>query len=329
MPRLGQLDVWMAQNRLGEKAALICGSVAYDTILQFQDRFKSHILPDKIHILNVSFLVPDMRREFGGCAANIAYSLKLLGDRGVPMATAGHDFAPYAERMAAQGIPVDHIKVVEGTFTAQAFITTDLDDNQITAFHPGAMQHAHLNRVSDAGSSIALGIVAPDGRQAMIEHAAQFAAAKIPFIFDPGQGLPMFGAEELKTFIAQARWVAVNDYEWGLLQQRTGFTVSDITAQVEALVVTRGAEGSVIYAGGETLNVPCVTPKAVVDPTGCGDAYRAGLIHGLLRGLDWETTGRVASLMGAIKIESRGPQNHRFTQAEFNRRYRDSFGQSL
>ena len=319
----------MAQNPLGEKAALICGSVAYDTILQFQDRFKSHILPDKIHILNVSFLVPDMRREFGGCAANIAYSLKLLGDRGVPMATAGHDFAPYAERMAAQGIPGDHIKVVEGTFTAQAFITTDLDDNQITAFHPGAMQHAHLNRVSDVGSAVTLGIVAPDGRQAMIEHAAQFAAANIPFIFDPGQGLPMFGAEELKTFIAQARWVAVNDYEWGLLQQRTGFTVSDITAQAEALVVTRGAEGSVIYAGGNTWNVPCVTPKAVVDPTGCGDAYRAGLIHGLLRGLDWETTGRVASLMGAIKIESRGPQNHSFTQAEFNRRYRDSFGQSL
>ncbi len=319
----------MAQHRSSDKAALICGSVAYDTILQFQDRFKSHILPDKIHILNVSFLVPDMRREFGGCAANIAYSLKLLGDRGVPMATAGHDFAPYAERMSQAGIPLDHIKVVEGTFTAQAFITTDLDDNQITAFHPGAMQHAHLNRVSDAGSAVALGIVAPDGRRAMIEHAAQFAAAKIPFIFDPGQGLPMFGPEDLKTFIAQARWVAVNDYEWGLLQQRTGFTVSDVTAQVEALVVTRGAEGSVIYTAGATLNVPCAKPQAVVDPTGCGDAYRAGLIHGLLRGMDWETTGRVASLMGAIKIESRGPQNHRFTPAEFNRRYRDSFGQSL
>ena len=323
------LDVRMVQDRLDGKAALICGSVAYDTILQFQDRFKSHILPDKIHILNVSFLVPDMRREFGGCAANIAYSLNLLGDRGVPMAAAGHDFAPYARRMAAQGIPVDHIRVVDETFTAQAFITTDLDDNQITAFHPGAMQHAHLNRVSDAGSGIALGIVAPDGRQAMIEHAAQFAAAKIPFIFDPGQGMPMFGGEELKTFIAQARWVAVNDYEWGLLQQKTGFTVSDITAQVEALVVTRGAEGSIVYTKAKSLTVPCAAPKAVVDPTGCGDAYRAGLIHGLLHGLDWETTGRVASLMGAIKIESRGPQNHEFTRAEFGRRYRDNFGQTL
>jgi adenosine kinase len=316
----------MAQDRSSGKAALICGSVAYDTILQFPDRFKSHILPDKIHILNVSFLVPEMRREFGGCAANIAYSLKLLGDRGVPMATAGHDFAPYRERLVALGIAVEHIKVVDGTFTAQAFITTDLDDNQITAFHPGAMQHAHLNQVSDAGSEITLGIVAPDGRQAMIEHAAQFAAAKIPFIFDPGQGMPMFGAEDLKTFIAQARWVTVNDYEWGLLQQKTGLTVSDITAQVDALVVTQGAEGSIIYTQGRTLTVPCAKPKAVVDPTGCGDAYRAGLIHGLLRGLDWETTGRMASLMGAIKIESRGPQNHGFSAAEFDRRYRENFG---
>src|ERR1700685_573459 len=247
----------MVPDRSSEKAALICGSVAYDTILQFQDRFKSHILPDKIHILNVSFLVPDMRREFGGCAANHASRLKLLGDRGVPMATAGRDSAPYAERMAAQGIPVDHIKVVEGTFTAQAFITTDLDDNQITAFHPGAMQHAHLNRVSDAGSGVMLGIVAPDGRQAMIEHAAQFAAAKIPFIFDPGQGMPMFGAEELKTFIAQARWVAVNDYEWGMLQQKTGFAVSDITAQVDALIVTLGSEGSVIHTKDGTYAIPC------------------------------------------------------------------------
>jgi adenosine kinase len=309
-----------------EKSALICGSVAYDTILQFPDRFKSHILPDKIHILNVSFLVPEMRREFGGCATNIAYSLKLLGDVGVPMAAAGHDFGPYRERLQALGIPVDFIKVVDGTFTAQAFITTDLDDNQITAFHPGAMQHAHLNQVSQAGPGIALGIVSPDGRQAMIEHAAQFAAAGIPFIFDPGQGMPMFGAEELKTFIGQARWVTVNDYEWGLLQQKTGLSVSDITAQVEALVVTRGAEGSVVYTRDATLSVPCAKPGAVVDPTGCGDAYRAGLIHGLLHGFDWERTARIASLMGAVKIECRGPQNHRFTQAQFERRYRENFG---
>jgi adenosine kinase len=316
----------MAQNVSHDKAALICGSVAYDTILLFPDRFKSHILPDKIHILNVSFLVPEMRREFGGCAANIAYGLKLLGDRGIAMATAGHDFAPYKERMLAQGIPVEHIKIVEGTYTAQAFITTDLDDNQITAFHPGAMQYAHLNKVSDAGAGVALGIVAPDGRQAMIQHAAQFAAAGIPFIFDPGQGMPMFGDDDLRTFIAQASWVTLNDYEWGLLQQKTGLSGAEVTAQVEALIVTHGAEGSVIHTKGRTLRIPCAKPRAVVDPTGCGDAYRAGLIHGLLRGLDWETIGRTASLMGAIKIESRGPQNHVFTQADFDRRYRENFG---
>jgi adenosine kinase len=292
----------------------------------FKDRFKSHILADKLHVLNVSFLVPDMRREFGGCAANIAYGLSLLGDRGIAMATVGEDFPPYREHLAAQGIPLEHIKVIKGTYTAQAFITTDLDDNQITAFHPGAMQQAHLNRVTDAGGGIALGIVAPDGRQAMIEHAAQFAAARIPFIFDPGQGLPMFGAAELKTFIAQARWVAVNDYEWGMLQEKTGFSAEDIAAQVEALVVTLGAEGSLIYTQGRKLTIPSARPKTVVDPTGCGDAYRAGLIHGLLRGLDWERIGRMASLMGALKIESLGPQNYRFTPAEFDQRLEHAFG---
>jgi adenosine kinase len=316
----------MTQISSRAATALICGSVAYDTILLFPDRFKAHILPDKLHILNVSFLVPEMRREFGGCAANIAYGLSLLGDRGIAMATAGHDFAPYRERMVSQGMSVEHIKVIDDTFTAQAFITTDLDDNQITAFHPGAMQYAHLNKVADAGSGVALGIVSPDGRQAMIEHAAQFAAASIPFIFDPGQGLPMFGAEELKIFIAQARWVAVNDYEWGMLQQKTGLSAAEIASQVEALIVTQGAEGSIIYTEGRMLTIPCAKPKAVVDPTGCGDAYRAGLIHGLLRGLDWETIGRTASLMGAIKIESRGPQNHHFTRADFDGRYRDNFG---
>src|SRR5580692_1495760 len=243
----------MAQKLARGTTALICGPVAYDTILVFPDRFKAHILPDKLHALNVSFLVPDMRREYGGCAANIAYGLNLLGDRGIAMATAGDDFAPYRERMISQGLSVDHIKIVDGTFTAQAFITTDLDDNQITAFHPGAMQQAHLNKVADAGPGISLGIVAPDGRQAMIEHAAQFAAASIPFIFDPGQGMPLFGAEELKTFIRQARWLAVNDYEWGMLQQKTGLSVSDITSQVEALVVTLGPKGSVIYTQGRTV----------------------------------------------------------------------------
>ena len=309
-----------------EPAALICGSVAYDTILVFPDRFQTHILPDKLHTLNVSFLVPEMRREFGGCAANIAYGLRLLGDKGIAMATAGHDFAPYRDRMVSQGLSVQHIRTVDDTFTAQAFITTDLDNNQITAFHPGAMQLAHLNKITDAAEGITLGIVAPDGRQGMIEHAAQFHAASIPFIFDPGQGMPMFGGDELKTFIRQARWLALNDYEWGMLQQKTGLTAAEVASQVEALIVTLGSEGSIIYTGGRTLRIPCAKPKAVIDPTGCGDAYRAGLIHGLLHGLDWETIGRTASLMGAIKIESRGPQNHRFTRTEFDQRYRENFG---
>jgi adenosine kinase len=319
----------MVQEVRGGKAALICGSVAYDTILVFPDQFKSHILPDKIHILNVAFLVPEMRREYGGCAANIAYGLTLLGDRALPMATVGHDFGPYRERMVSLGLSLEHVKVIDEAFTAQAFITTDLDDNQITAFHPGAMQYAHLNKVSDVRAKVGLGIVAPDGRQAMIDHAEQFAAAGIPFIFDPGQGLPMFTGAELEHFIERAAWVAVNDYEWGLLHQKTGLTQAQIADKVKALIVTRGAEGSVVYTKERTWTIPCVKPKAVVDPTGCGDAYRAGLIHGLLHGLDWETTGRLASLMGAIKIETRGPQNHRFTRPELLRRYSEAFGESF
>lgn len=304
--------------------ALICGSLAFDTIMVFGDRFAKHILPDKIHMLNVSFLVPQLRREFGGCAGNIAYNLGLLGDVAYPMATVGRDFGPYREWMARTGVPADHVRVIDAELTAQAFITTDLDDNQITAFHPGAMQHAHENRVTDA-SDIAIGIVAPDGREGMIQHAAQFAAARIPFIFDPGQGLPMFSGEELARFVGQATWVTVNDYEWQLLQQKTGWNVRELTQRVAALIVTRGAAGSVIHTRDREIAIPCAQAAAVVDPTGCGDAYRAGLIHGLLHGLDWPSTGHIASLMGAIKIESRGTQNHRFTRAEFDARLASAF----
>jgi adenosine kinase len=307
------------------RRALICGSVAFDTIMVFADRFANHILPDKIHMLNVSFLVPQMRREYGGCAGNIAYNLALLGDPGLPMATVGRDFAAYREWMVASGVPTEHLRVVDSELTAQAFITTDLDDNQITAFHPGAMQHSHLNRVGDAGD-IAIGIVAPDGRQGMIEHARQFAAAGIPFIFDPGQGLPMFSGEDLERFVAAASWVTLNDYEWQLVQQRTGWTVAQLTERVAALVVTRGADGSSIYTRAGELAIPSAPVSQVVDPTGCGDAYRAGLMHGLLHGLDWRTTGHIASLMGAIKIESRGTQNHRFTREAFERRLAAAFG---
>jgi adenosine kinase len=310
------------------KKALICGSIAFDTIMVFEDRFKNHILPDKIHMLNVSFLVPQMRREYGGCAGNIAYNLRLLGDQGYPMATVGRDFDAYAQWMREVGVPTDYVKVIETEHTAQGFVTTDLDDNQIWAFHPGAMQSSHLNRVTDAGE-IALGIVAPDGREGMIQHAAQFAERRIPFIFDPGQALPLFSGEDFRTFIAQARWLAVNDYEWQVLQQKTGWGAEQVLQHVEALIVTRGAEGSRIRTREREFEIPSAKPAAVVDPTGCGDAYRAGIIHGLLRGLDWETTGRIASLLGAIKIEARGTQNHRFTRAGFEQRYRESFGQPL
>ncbi|HEV3180105.1 MAG TPA: carbohydrate kinase family protein [Steroidobacteraceae bacterium] len=314
----------MSRGAPGGGRALICGSLAFDTIMVFGDRFSNHILPDKIHMLNVSFLVPQLRREYGGCGGNIAYNLRLLGDVGLPMATVGRDFGPYREWLTRSGVPTEHVRVIDSELTAQAFITTDLDDNQITAFHPGAMQHAHLNRVSEA-HDIAIGIVAPDGRGGMLEHAAQFAAAGIPFIFDPGQQLPMFDGAELQCMVSQARWVTVNDYEWQLLQQRTGWSAQEITQRVEALIVTRGAQGSRIYTREGQIPIPGAAARAVVDPTGCGDAYRAGLIHGLLHGLDWRATGHIAALMGAIKIESRGTQNHRFTKQEFAQRLAAAF----
>jgi adenosine kinase len=314
----------MTAGRPRTGRALICGSLAFDTIMVFDDRFANHILPDKIHRLNVSFLVPQLRREFGGCAGNIAYNLALLGDTGLPMATVGRDFGPYMQWLARAGVPTDHVRMIEEELTAQAFITTDLDDNQITAFHPGAMQHAHRNRVDEA-TGIEIGIVAPDGRAGMIEHAEQFAALGIPFIFDPGQGLPMFGAAELQRFLALARWITVNDYEWELLRQKSGRGVSEILERAEALIVTRGAAGSSIHTRSAQLAIPAAAPRAVVDPTGCGDAYRAGLLHGLMHGLDWLETGRIASLLGAIKIESRGTQNHRFTREEFAARLQAAF----
>ena len=303
---------------------LICGSMAYDTIMVFRDRFKNHILPEKIHILNVAFLVPDMRREFGGCAGNIAYSLSMLQGQPVIMAAIGSDAQPYLERLAELGLDATHVRRVDETYTAQAFITTDLDDNQITAFHPGAMNFSHLNSVSDA-AGIELGIVAPDGRDGMLRHAREFAAAAIPFVFDPGQGLPMFDGPELLAFIDQAAYVTVNDYEAQLLQERTGQSVEALGKRVRALIVTRGAEGSTIHAGGREHSIPSVKPRAVVDPTGCGDAYRAGLLFGIARGMDWETTGRLASLIGALKIASRGGQNHHFDRAEIEVRYREAF----
>ncbi len=307
---------------------LICGSIAYDTIMVFHDRFKHHILPEQIHILNVAFLVPDMRREFGGTAGNIAYNLKLLGGEPIVMATVGDDCAPYVERLRTLGIADAHVRQVPQTFTAQAFITTDLDDNQITAFHPGAMNHSHMNKVSDAGD-IRLAIVAPDGRDGMFQHAAQLRDAGIPFIFDPGQGMPMFGAEDLLHFMDLADYCTVNDYEARLMAQKTGRSIEELARMVRALVVTLGAEGSEIHVDGRIIRIPSAAPEAEVDPTGCGDAFRAGLIHGINHGLDWEQTGRLASLMGAIKIAHRGGQNHKPTRDEIGARYHASFGSSI
>ncbi len=306
-------------------SALICGSIAYDTIMLFRDRFRNHILPDKVHILNVSFLVPDMRREFGGCAGNIAYNLKLLGGEPLPMATVGRDFGPYAEWLDRCAISRTHIKVIDQAYTGQAFITTDMEDNQITAFHPGAMNFSHENRVTDA-SGVRIGIVSPDGREGMIQHATQLAQQGIPFIFDPGQGMPMFDGPELLTFMRQATWATFNDYEAELMRERTARSLPELAREVQALIITRGAEGSRIYAGGSFLEIPAARVSKVVDPTGCGDAYRAGLLYGLLQGLPWELTGRIAALLGAIKIEHPGTQNQRFTPSEFADRFRESFG---
>jgi adenosine kinase len=315
----------MKQPVLKPGRALICGSMAFDTIMVFNDHFRNHILPDKLHMLNVSFLTLQMRREFGGCAGNIAYNMKLLGDTGYIMATVGHDFGPYAQWMDSKHIPRDYLQTVVAEHTGQAFITTDLDNNQITAFHPGAMGHSHLNSVADA-KDVSLGIVAPDGRDGMIQHATQFAAAGIPFIFDPGQGLPMFGGEDLKAFIDQASWVTVNEYEWSLMTERTGWNEAEVTKKVAALVITHGGEGSTVFTADGKLQIPTAPARAVVDPTGCGDAYRAGLLHGLLHGLPWEKTARIASLMGSLKIESRGTQNHSFTPEKFRQRYESLFG---
>lgn len=306
-------------------SVLICGSMAFDTIMVFEDRFKNHILPDKVHILNVSFLVPGLRREYGGCAGNIAYNLKLLGGDPLPMATVGQDFDAYSKWMKECDISDEFILRLEDSYTAQAYITTDMDDNQITAFHPGAMWFSNGQDVPrDRG--IRIGTVSPDGKDGMVLHARQFAEQGIPFIFDPGQGMPMFDGDELKEFIELATWVTLNDYEAQLMQERTGLTLEQMASQVEAVIVTRGARGSQIYTGAECIDIPSARPGNVVDPTGCGDAYRAGLLYGLTGEMDWPTTGRIASLMGALKVETAGTQNHRFSVDGFRNRFLDNFG---
>ena len=318
-------------------ASLICGSIAYDTIMNFEGKFADQILPEQIHILNVAFLVPTMRREFGGCAGNIAYNLKLLGGDPIIMATVGGDAGPYLDRFQQLQIDATHIRQIEQAFTAQAMITTDQANNQITAFHPGAMGESHLNQVStvvlersnNAKGAAKFGIVAPDGRQGMWEHCHQLAKAGIPFVFDPGQGLPMFNGPELLELVDIASYLAVNDYEGEMLSQRTGLTLAKVAERVEALIVTKGAEGADIYFEGKCIAIPPVPAAKVVDPTGCGDAFRGGLLFGLENGMDWDVTGRLASLMGSIKITHQGPQNHQMSKDEIAAEFKSAFGFAL
>ena len=307
---------------------LICGSLAFDTIMVFPDRFKNYILPDQIHILNVCFVNPELRREFGGCAGNIAYNLKLLGGDPLPMGTVGKDFSDYRQRLVALGISDEHILEIPELYSAQCSITTDQDNNQITAFHPGAMGEAHRNSVANA-NGVSLGIVAPDGKEAMIQHAHDFAAESIPFMFDPGQNLPLFSKDELMTFLDQATWCVMNDYESQLMMNTTGESINTLAQQVDALIVTRGGEGSVVYTDGDEIEIPTVNVDQAIDPTGCGDAYRAGLLLGLEKGWDWQTSGRVGSLIGAIKVQQEGTQNHQFSIDEFARQYEAHFERAL
>ena len=315
-------------------ASLICGSIAYDTIMNFEGKFADQILPEQIHILNVAFLVPTMRREFGGCAGNIAYNLKLLGGDPIIMATVGGDAAPYMARLKELRIDASHIRQIDQAFTAQAMITTDQANNQITAFHPGAMNESHLNLVSavikernqNTKEATKFGIVAPDGRQGMWQHCHQLAEAGIPFVFDPGQGLPMFSGPELLELVEMASYLAVNDYEGEMLAQRTGLSLATIAQRVKALIVTKGAQGADIYSSGKCIAIPSVPAAKVVDPTGCGYAFRGGLLFGLENGLDWETTGRLASLMGSIKITHQGPQNHLMSKDQISDHFKSAFG---
>jgi adenosine kinase len=309
-------------------SALICGSLAYDTIMVFPERFRDHILPEKMHILNVSFLVPQLRREFGGVAGNIAYNLKLLGGDPYPMGAVGDDFGAYQRHLDQHGISTRYVKHLTGNYTPQAYITTDQEDNQITAFHPGAMEYSYMNRVADT-NDMKIGIIAPDGKQAMMQHSEDFPKAGIPHIFDPGQAMPQFNGEELRQFIHNADWIVMNDYEYQLLQEHTGMDGTAIAKEVEAFVVTLGGEGSILYEDGQEHRIAAAGAERIEDPTGCGDAYRAGLIHGILNNLDLVTACRIGSVMGSIKIEHQGPQNHKPTMQDISDRFEAAYGYSF
>ncbi len=308
--------------------ALVCGSFAYDRIMVYPGRFKEDILPDKIHILNVCFVVPDIQHEFGGSGGNIVYNMNLLNLDCLPMGTVGIDFGEYEKWLARYGVDQQHLRVIDDTYTAQCFITTDLENNQITTFQLGAMAYSHENKVSMA-EGVSIGIVAPDGKAGMLQHASQFAEAGIPFIFDPGQNVTVLTADELLVSFRHATWLIFNDYEWQLVEDKTGLTSATVLNLVDTLIVTRGASGSTIYTRSGQVEIPSAQAERLADPTGCGDAYRAGLLYGLMHDMDWETTGRIASLMGKIKIETQGTQNHEFTWQEFLELFERHFGYSL
>ncbi|HLT26580.1 MAG TPA: carbohydrate kinase family protein [Zeimonas sp.] len=314
------------------RRVLISGSIAYDTIMVFEGHFKDHILPDRVHLLNVSFLAPRLERNYGGCAGNIAYTLAGLGGEPVMLATVGRDGDAYLAHLAGLGIDIATVRRLDDTYTAQAFITTDLSDNQITAFHPGAMSHAHRVSVNDAhregDEPAAIGIVAPNGRDAMLQHAREFGESGVPFVFDPGQGLPMFDGETLRDLVSRACAVTVNDYEASLLVERTGWSEPDIARRVQALIVTRGAEGSRVYEGGRVTEIAAAPPTQTLDPTGCGDAYRGGLLHARTLGWSWTDAARLGSVMGAIKIAHRGGQNHPVDRADVARRFEQAYGRA-
>ena len=307
------------------KTSLICGSIAFDKIMQYHGRFGDTLLADQLHRVNVSFLVPTLRTEYGGCAVNIAHNLRMLKGDPLIMGTIGQDGGDYLERMEKQGLATRAIRTIGHAYTAQCFVTADQDNNQINAFHPGAMQFSHENSLADF-LPLRVAIISPDGRDGMIKHAHDCARNKVPFMFDPGQQLPMFNGEELIRFIDQAAYLACNDYEFEMVMDRTGLSLQDIAARLDALIVTRGEQGSDIHAGGEHHRIPAVPASSVVDPTGCGDAYRAGLLYGIANDLDWPTTGRLASLLGSIKIAHQGGQNHSFTAQEIADRFEAAFG---
>ena len=320
MPRAAPVD--------GSRTTVVCGSLAYDNIMLFEGRFGEHILPDKVDLLNVAFEVPQFRREFGGCAGNIAYNLALLGENPLMLASAGSDFGAYRNRIEAWGLDTSLISELSDQITAQAYIITDLDDNQITAFHPGAMNHAHLRRLP-ANTGAALGLISPNGHRAMLEHARQMHEAGLPFVFDPGQGLPKFSRGELRECVRMSNWVAVNNYEAEMLLRNTGWSHDALCSETGAFIVTEGAEGARIHHSGTCERIPAARVRKVADPTGCGDAFRAGLAYGIVRGWNWRDTGRLAALLGAIKAESAGTQNHHFERAQLEAEFKENYGYEI